>query len=223
MTLDVKLDSTGFPMVYMQAVNAYVQWLPLTKIQIEYFLCSTNDAMFDETWYNNINQMNPRLSPTQIRGANYWQTIATGILPREAQRYAIWCGRGYDLPTIQEWRSIYRELDNIPADRRWVQKVTEHHDLKERTRNLIQRMDNVLPNDNGMGTSARTLADQMLFRQGVMEFVYEDDDRNTFAGLGLTNSNFVGGLNQPDEAQYLNDPSEGRRMRNYGFRLIYRG
>jgi hypothetical protein len=203
-------------------VNAYVQWFPMTKIQLEYFLSSTNDAMFDEAWYYQINSFNSRISPNQVRSGNYWQTLATGLLPREALRVAIWYGRGYDLPTVAEWQHIYAAADQVFADKAHVHQIASLPDIKERPRRLIERIDGILPADGG-ALGGRTLADQMMLRQGVMEFVYEGDERNTFAGLGQTNGSFVGSLMPPDEAQRLTNPTEGTRMKHYGFRLIRRG
>jgi len=34
-----EFDKTGFPMVRVDEVNAYVHWLPVTKIQFETFYC----------------------------------------------------------------------------------------------------------------------------------------------------------------------------------------
>ena len=222
MELDLQLDKTGFPMVWMDSINAYVQWLPVTKIQMEYFLAETNDAIFDETWYYQLNQLNQRIAPTQVQSNNYWQVFATGILPRETQRYALWCGRGYSLITSDEWQQVYAEARDIEAESDVIKQVTGVKDIKERPRTLLQRVHRALPADNGVD-GQRTLADLMLLRMGIMEFVFEDHNRSTFVGLGLTNPDFVGSFRRPEEPQTLKNPSEGSRMRNYGFRLVYRG
>ncbi|PJF22366.1 MAG: hypothetical protein CUN56_06355 [Phototrophicales bacterium] len=219
MELEIRLDNTGFPMVWMNSIGAYVQWLPITKIQIEYFLASTNDAIFDQVWYENILVSNARIAPTQIRPSNYWQIFTTNILPREAVRYANWCGRGYTLMMAAEWQQVYYEASNIPYDGSILQEVIKTKDIKERPKTLIERLARALPKAAG----EFTLADVMLLRNGIMEYVFEDFDRNTFVGLGLTNPDFVGSFKRPEDPQVLNNPSEGRRMRNYGFRLMYRG
>jgi len=222
MDLDIRLDNTGFPMVWMDSVAAYVQWLPITKIQMEYFLAETNDAIFDESWYYKITQLNPRISPTQIRGNNYWQVLATGILPREAQRYALWCGRGYEIPQAHHWQRIYSEAAQIRHNKSFTKQVTDVTELRERPRTLLNRLSRAMPQDTGVDEE-RSLADLMMLRMGIMEYTFEDDNRNTFVGLGLTNPDFVGSFRRAEEPQRLNNPSEGSRMREYGFRLIYRG
>jgi len=220
--MDLRLDNTGFPMVWFQSIGAFVQWLPITKIQVEYFLTETNDAIFDERWYGDVDRYNPRISPTQIRKNNYWQTLSTGIKPREALRYTMWCGRGYSLPEADEWQSIYQEANSIAHDPALLNQIINLDDLRERPRTLLQRLNSVMPDDTASGKT-RTLADAMMLRMGIMEYVFEDANRNTFVGLGLTNPDFVGSFRRAEDPQHLNNPSEGQRMRDYGFRLIYRG
>lgn len=222
MQLDLRLDNTGFPMVYIASIGAYVQWLPLTKIQLEYFLAETNDAIFDEAWYREVTRLNPRIAPTQIRGNNYWQVLATGIKPREAQRYAMWCGRGYELLEARDWQQIYREATDMKYYDYNLKQMLALDNLRERPRTLIQRLSKVLPETAG-ASNKRTWADMMLLHQGVMEYVFEDNNRNTFVGLGETNPDFVGSFRRANEPQRLNNPSEGSRMRDYGVRLVYRG
>lgn len=219
MELELKLDNTGFPLIWIDAIEAYVQWVPVTKIQLEYYLAATNDARFDQGWYTTILQSNPRIGPTQIRSKNYWNLFTTNILPHEANLYASWCGKGYLLPTREEWQSIYQEAANTPLPADMHTQISRIPDLKERPRIVVERLLRLLPT---ISTGTVTLADGMLLRNGVMEYVYEDFDRTTFMGMGHTNSDFVGMFKPFEAPQTLTNPTEGQRMHYYGFRLIYR-
>jgi hypothetical protein len=225
MDIKIKLDSSGFPMIWVQPIRAYMHWLPVTKIQIEHFLSSTNDAMFDEAWYNRLLSMNKRISPGEVRNSNYWEAFLTGILPREAQRFAIWCGRDYDLPTADEWFAAYKHFKSYNQDSSVIENIALTPGLSERAQTLLANVESAARREaaSALG-SERTLADQMLMRLGLMEYVYEDEQRNTFGGFGQTHSAFFGSFVSPNSGvQRLNNPAEGARMRQYGFRLIYRG
>lgn len=217
MKFDVFLDSTGFPMLWVDKMGLYVQWLPVTKIQLEYFLCATNDTTFDENWYYQVNQFNPRIAPAQASSSNYFQTLATGIKPREGLRYAVWCGKGYDLPTASEWQEIYGLLSVENADPDHLKQVTASAELKERPKRLLNQIGQVAQRDH------KTLADQLLMNRGIMEYVYENDERNSFVGLGVPHEKLVGSIRRPDNVENLTNPTEGTRMKQYGFRLIHRG
>lgn len=227
MELQVKLDPIGFPMIWIERCAFYIHWLPVTKIQIEYFLSSPTNSMneYDEAWYQNLcRNYTGRISPGQLKSGNYWRAFVTGMLPVEAKRFAIWCGRGgYDLLTVQEWMDAFRYLSQVQADPAYIEQVTAVEGLKERPRRLIRNLEGVLQNEASQLEGARSLADQMLMRLGVMEFVYVNEQRNTFAGLGQTHSSFFGGFITPSKGpQTLTNPAEGARMKHYGFRLICR-
>ncbi len=219
MSLKIKFDSMGFPMVWFSAVGGYVHWLPLTKIQVEYFLSVTNEASFDETWYNRLISLNPRISPGQARASNYGQLFATGILPREGYRVAMWCGRSYDLMTAQEWLEVFQEASSQTplADTR---ALIASDQTSERAKTLIEAVERAT---NGQNNNKRTLAQQMLLQGGTMEYVYETSDRTTFAGLGEAQRELMSSFRRPDTLEPLRNNTEGTRMRHYGLRLIHRG
>lgn len=224
----VSLDSTGFPMIKIPGTQLFMSWLPVTKIQFEHFLCDT--YQYDEAWYNVIlTDYTPRISPAQIRIADYWNLFMTGVLPSEAIRFANWMGRDYRLPTAHEWKTALTALAQYSDDSEHITAVLNAADpdgkraINERAALMIRRLDEITPSDANMLTGGRKLCDQMLMRLGVVEFVYENDQHNSFAGWGKPNSRFFGStfnpLNDNRPIQFVNR-TEPQRMRHVGFRLV---
>src|SRR4051794_29027663 len=108
-------DRTGFPMLHLPELNGYLHWLPVTKIQFEYFICDEPDDHFGEQWYAEIRRQNPRVSPNDVRAENYWHAFLTGITPQEARRFARWSGADYALPTLDEWCTAWQTLKRYGA------------------------------------------------------------------------------------------------------------
>jgi len=224
----VSLDSTGFPMIEIPNTRLVMSWLPITKIQFEHFLCDT--YQYDEAWYKEIlTTYTPRISPAQIRIGDYWNLFITGILPSEAIRFANWMGRDYRLPTAQEWKDAVITLAAYSDDPGNIATVLNAADrdgkrtINERAALMIRRLEEVTPADANMLANGRKLCDQMLMRLGVVEFVYENNQHNSFAGWGKPNSRFFGSvfnpLNDPRPIQFVNR-TEAQRMSHVGFRLV---
>ncbi len=212
------LDRAGFPMLWVEAIRAYIHWYPLTKIQAEYFLCSTTDSQFDEEWYDNLLYLNPRVTPTEISDNNYWNAFLTGILPHEAQQLAQWAQ--CSIPTLDEWLTAYRTLKQQPE---LNDAFAGMGDLSERTRTLLERVDAASRKVAAHEGLTRTHADQLLMRLGVMEWIDCPNSRVRWGGMGKPAKRFRGGLFSPDHGQphELLDP-ETDRASYYGLRLIRR-
>lgn len=220
---DVVHDPMGFPMVWLSVVNAYVHWLPFTKIQMEYYLSATTVPSHDEDWYAILLKTNPRVSPGMLQNNNYWQAFITNILPKEAEQLARQSGRGFDLPTADEWQRVYRFLRQYQVDSIIFNKVTAN--LKPRVKTLFNHLEGILEQEGTIQLrGVRTLADQMAMRLGILEYVYENTQRSTFAVYGQTHINFHSMLVSPDDGypMRLSNPAEGGRVRHHGFRLIQR-
>ena len=218
MTKIPRLDPTGFPMVWIEVIQAYMHWLPVTKIQFEYFLCSVPDSQFDAKWYDDLLQRNPRVSPKNINPKTLPQAFLTAILPTEVQRFVRWLGDGYAIPTRTEWFESYKSLrGQSPLA---ISELTESPELMPRTKTLIQKIEMVSCGPQSRPNSQRDRVYQMLMRQGVMEWVECPDDRLKWGGFGEPVS---GGLVTPDSGnpQFPHNP-DGARLRDYGFRLIWR-
>ena len=222
-TPEIVLDRTGFPMVRIAALDAYLHWIPVTKIQFEHFMAAISESQFDSRWYDEILDLNPRVTPTAIRANNYWQAFLTGIRPAEAQRFAQWSGSEYGIPTLEEWNTAYRELKELPNYQ--LDKLDGLQGLGVRTQTLINRLDLVGRDvtEKIGGYTPRTLADQMLMRLGVMEWVECVTQRVRWGGMGITHPVFYGALQTPDHGQpMLPINPETNRLPHFGFRLIKR-
>ncbi|GEM_PF-632804 len=217
--LTIELDTAGFPMIVLPGLQFSIHWLPVTKIQIEYFLSAVYDAKYNEEWYNEIlSKGTPRISPRAIRVNSYIDLFVTGILPAEAQRYSRWCGQGFDLPTEDEWLNAYKVLERIAAVPAAIDHICQTTGIRERTDRLLRMLEKTLTNDAGRD---RKVVDQMVMRHGVYEYVYESDQRDTFAGIGQAKDT----INPPRKgANRFTDRNraEGARNKQYGFRLIKR-
>lgn len=215
-----KLDPTGYPLVWISAIDAYVGWLPVTKIQFEYFLCAQPDNRFDADWYEKVLALNPRISPHQIRPKNYWQAFMTGIVPSEAESFVDWCGDDYRLPTLEEWFDIYEALKLQPPAGPEI--VGQMGALSERAAELIRR---VTESSDSVLTEAgyqKTMADSLLMRLGVMEWVEHRRDGMEWGGMGETPSSFHGSLFTPDNGSPSVPHHPEERLYYYGMRIIYR-
>jgi len=225
MDFKIELDRTKFPMIWIEQGGFFMHWLPVTKVQIEYFLSSGSANAFSAVWYEDALDYNERVSPGLINAQNYWQAFITGIKPSEIHQFRAWMG-DYDLPTGDEWQTAYRALRNITADNQQIERLLATPDLNRRAATLISNLKHTIENLRTDLKGGRTTADYALMRLGVMEYVYRDDRRSTYGGYGQPNSTFFGTTETPDRdrpsPQRLVDENEGAKMPHYGFRFIKR-
>ncbi|MDW8300071.1 MAG: hypothetical protein RML95_12130 [Anaerolineae bacterium] len=219
----IRLDRAGFPMLWLEPLGFYIHWLPITKIQFEYFLCSAPDARFDEAWYDEILELNPRLSPSQLRRDNYWRAFLTGIKPSEVQHFAQWCGENYEIPTLEDWFEAYKYLKSqAPASDSEMQQLLSEL-RNERARMILKKLETETQHAFRESQIQRTLADQMLMRLGAMEWVHTPNRRTNWGGMGQPHPLFFSMIFTPDNGNpsLPNNPNEDR-LYYYGFRLIKR-
>ena len=226
-TLDIKLDRAGFPIVWVQSIDAYLHWLPVTKIQFEFFLCAEPSAQFDAQWYDDILKLNPRVSSQAITASNYWGGFLSGILPSEAEQFARWCGPGYAVPTLDEWRKAYTFLKAQPVAPQAILHTLQQPGspkLADRAQRLLTQLEAAQQRVwREVDFNPPSQADQMFMRMGVLEWVESSELRNRWGGMGQTHQRFHGGFFTPDHGQPSrpNDP-ENMRLHHYGFRLLWR-
>jgi hypothetical protein len=210
-------DPSGFPMVWIEEIGAFMHWMPVTKIQFEKFIAATADPLFDDAWYRRILNLNPRVAIPEIGPENYSNTFLTGILPEEARRFAAWYGKEYALPTVEEWRMAYAALAVVPA------QPGELSDLLEGAGELVR---SALTRIEAASTAAerpgrkRTRADQMLMRLGMLEWA-EQAGGVSWAGMGEPSPYFRTMWSIEKGPAMATDP-HASRSGVFGFRLIRR-
>lgn len=214
MEIEFQKDPVGFPMLQVEP-NLYLHWLPITKIQFEYFLCDTYDRSFDIRWYEEVLRLNPRVTPAKISPANYWNAFLSGVLPAEAKRFAFWCGDGFRLPTVQEWARVYGILSSQPV--RDLEKVMR--DLPPRLRELVLRTEDAASEAARRLGYKRSLADQLLMRLGFLEWVGTEE---RWGAMGEPFPELCGTLAAPESGEpvYPNRP-DTVRLPCLGFRLVF--
>lgn len=218
MQLVLDHDQNEFPLLLVEDLGAYLHWLPVTKVQFETFICDTVDPRFDKAWYDRLLALNPRLTARRLEAGNYWRAFMTGVLPEEAQLYATWCGESYSLPTITEWRIAYAALRRLPPLATGA--FGELPGLSGRSRSLVEALDHAsAAAAAGLGRE-RTLADQMLLRHGVLEWVV--DQGGCWSGIGELLPAFRRVIASPEAP--LTPPLATRAVRSemFGFRLLRR-
>ncbi len=218
-TLKFRLDNVNFPMVWVEKIKAYIHWIPVTKIQFEYFLCAVTDSHFNSNWYDEVLSLNPRITPSSVRANNYWNALLSGIKPSEVQRYTRWCGPGYTIPTLGDWFAAYTFLKSLPTEP--ISVIEQLEGMRERTCQLLTHLDAATQTALTEAGYERTLADQMMMRLGLLEWV--EYQRTGWGGMGEVNPRFHGMLFRPDDGKPSTPTNpEADRLKHYGFRLIWR-
>jgi len=216
----VRKDPVGFPMIRVDS-RTFVHWLPVTKIQFEHFLCDAHDRSFDSGWYDQALKLNPRVTPKKITAANYWNALMSGVLPTEAQRFAFWCGDGYRLPSAAEWVRIYHFLSTQPPLD--LDQIDGLRNLPTRIGNLVRHTEAAAADAARRLAYERRLADQMLMRLGVLEWVSAQE---RWGAMGEPFPDLCGNLLSPEvgEPAFPHQPPdhpEIARLPCFGFRLIF--
>jgi formylglycine-generating enzyme required for sulfatase activity len=208
-------DRAGFPLIWVPVINAYIHWLPVTKIQFEEFISDLASPQYDERMYNEVLKLNPRISPKNARVNNYWQLFLSGIKPEEARSYAKWCGPEYRLPTQEQWNQCYAYLNAQPAEF----EPFEEKDLKAETWKVVRCLEEVRTSPSFAQGGGQTLAQQMFMRFGVMEWVVTTNQG--WGGLGQSPTGLMSISISLEKGRPI-QPSEpgATRLKNFGFRLI---
>jgi hypothetical protein len=213
-------DPTGFPMAWVEAIGAYVHWLPVTKVQFESFLRQIPDSRFDAVWHDHLLALNPRVAPARIRPENYRNALLTGVVPSEAQRFAAWLGEGFAIPTLEQWLQAHSSLAAQPAGRGVPPALNRK--LEEPVRTLLLRIESALAASYARPRRRRTLADQMLLRGGVLEWVEKTGAAARWVGIGEPQGLARGTRVSPERGPVAPDRPQVFRSYLFGFRLIRR-
>ncbi|MBV8855788.1 MAG: SUMF1/EgtB/PvdO family nonheme iron enzyme [Acidobacteria bacterium] len=200
-----RVDASGYPLVFVEPLDAYVHLFPVTKPQFERFIASGRYLGFDDAWYQEILTLNPRASYRSPHVHPRERLFMTGVTAEEALAFGRWVGRDYGLLTAEEWRTCYEWFDGRPAppplaglserlslDARAVWDIVEEQWLEPHRRSSLRELS--------------------LITQGILEWVVELPGR--YCGLGEpAASNLQRKVGDPVR------PVGQGRLRNLGFRL----
>lgn len=199
-------DRTHFPMVCLPSLGFSFHLLPVTKVQFERYLGDPGQP--GDLWYDEILATAPRASWRSFVAEKREQLFLTGILPSEAVDFARWLGPDYRLPSREEWRTIYAELNSDRGKRARLGELDtrEWDPAAKRVVGAISRQ---------MGSLL--LADVCLLRRhsGLVEWTRHG---GSWIGLGSPRLGFHPNLWDPLVDDSVNDTTT--RLPFVGFRLI---
>ena len=205
---DWRVDTTGWPMIWIPPISAYLHFFPVAKPQFEHNLAIAQNPGLNDDWYTALLRLNPRVSPWASSLDKYEGLFVTGLLPDDARDMAVMAGGGYSLPTVAQWRKAYEWLGQ--------QEVAAlPYDILDALAPAALRTWNGLQHRL---TPAR-LQVFSLMRGGVIEWCA--NEHNPLVGMGQPRKEFYSNLTNP----LTNDPhrpiNANERSRLYGVRLLY--
>lgn len=204
-------------MIWVEAITAWMHWLPVSKAQFESRWRDEPACRRGADRYDHMLALNPRIAPARIGMENYLNALLTGVLPSEAQRFAARLGEGFAVPTLEQWLRAWAALDAQPAERHLPALLPPN--LAESVRFLTVRLETALAAAGGR-RRRRTLADQMLMRRGVLEWVEQEGALGAWVGIGEP-PGFTGTRRiSPERGPVVPYGPEGFRSYLFGFRLI---
>lgn len=202
---NLKKDITGFPLLYIPPLSMWLQTFPISKVQFEVFLSQSRD--YQNADYERILAQNPRVSFRHFHANNYEGLFLTGISVSVVQKYLMWCGNDYLLPTNLQWKIAYSWLSAQPACQ-FPEKLSEYSEIVQLIWQGIFQI-----------RRPKNLAEQLLMQYGVMEWVIDRDTvpKNGYGGMGQPRPSFWNVLHHPTDAPIrpIND------LKSFGFRLLW--
>ena len=201
----ISSDKTNHPLLVMEGMGLEVQLLPVTKTQFRQFVRETADV--SETDYQALLALNPPVSVEDVMPENREHLFIRGILPQEALAFAQWLGQGFALPTVTEWRQIYRSLRVQPLP------------LYNLTAEVIIGPAGDIVTALTEQENIDTMLALSLMSQGLVEWVKKEQ---AWVGLGQPRPSFHHNLWYPlSDTVVPTQPEE--RLPYFGFRLVRRG
>ena len=207
-THEWQVDPTGYPLIFVEPLHAYVQLFPVPKPQFEKFIASGARREYGDEWYQDLTTLNPRASYRSPDVPAREQLFMTGLTPVETLDFGRWLGRNYTLLTAKEWGECYRWFgdrtappvppdlcDRLSRDALGIWELVEEQWLER--------------------SQQPTLRQLSLMTQGILEWVTEQPGR--YCGLGDPASS-----KSQRRAEHPVHPIGEGRHRNLGFRLRMR-
>ena len=174
-------ERTGFPMLALRGMPFRVSWLPLTWVQLEYFVSETADRAFDATWYQALVARAPRGSLNGLRADSVHTLFVRTLRLQEIRMICRWWeATHWFVPTEEEWRSVRDVACSVPAVP--LGQLAAESALNPRALRILQVLDEV----SGWANRGKppSLADQMLLCHGVRELVLLDKISDRIAAIG---------------------------------------
>lgn len=110
-----QLDATGYPLIFVKPLEAYVHLFPVTKPQFERFVATGKGHGMDDRWYEERDASNPRASYRNPDVPALERLLMTGVSTDEALAFSRWLGREYRLLSADDWINYYEWLGGNPA------------------------------------------------------------------------------------------------------------
>jgi hypothetical protein len=166
---------TGFPLVTFPCLPVQIGLLPLTWVQLEYFLTETSDRRFDAAWYQRRVQEVQRATTSALRPGQTDALFVRGLTIAEIQGIGRWWGgERFFVPTAQEWQQVAdATMQSAPLDWRAVS-------VQSRASLVLEKLETLAATASA---DARTLADQMIMRGGMRELVMYSSDSAAAAAI----------------------------------------
>jgi len=199
-----QVDESGYPLILVEPLNAYVHLFPITKPQFEKFIVSGRKPGFGDEWYTELLELNPRVSYRSADISSPDGLFMTAVTINEAYDFSRWLGRNYRFLTADDWSICSnwfaaQDAVSLPDDLRncLSPDAAAIWDLVE-TQWLYGHP---------------TLQDLSLMNRGILEWVIERPGR--YCGVGEPASSKLQ-RNAGDPVRPLG------RLKNLGFRLCAR-
>jgi hypothetical protein len=199
-----QVDESGYPLILVEPLKAYVHLFPITKTQFEKFMVSGRKPGFGDEWYTELLELNPRVSYRSADILSPDGLFMTAVTINEAYDFSRWLGRNYRFLTADDWAICSnwfaaQDAASLPDDLRKCLSpdAAAIWDLVE-TQWLYGHP---------------TLQDLSLMNRGILEWVIERPGR--YCGVGEPASSKLQ-RNAGDPVRPLG------RLKNLGFRLCAR-
>lgn len=202
-------DRTGFPLVDLPDLEVQVHLLPVSKVQLERFLMEPNE--FDDAWYETLLRVHGRVSYRRFSENERERVFVGGILPLEAVAFAQWLGPDFRLPTVIEWRKVYKRMEQLP-----IEESTWHALLEACSapaKDILEQLRNQMCPHRWLELS--------LLTGGLVEWVVAESatEQERYAGLGKPRRSFQPGVWNPLQ-DIIRPVSLEQRVSYFGFRLV---
>lgn len=199
-----QVDASGYPLILVEPLDAYVHLFPVTKPQFEKFIASGRKPGFGDEWYTELLELNPRVSYRNADVSSPDGLFMTGVTTNEASAFSRWLGRDFGLLTADEWASCSNWFATQDA-------VSLSGELRNRLSPDAAAIWELIETEWLDGQS--TLQDLSLMKQGILEWVVERPGR--YCGVGEPVSSKL-------QRKAIDPVRPLGRLKNLGFRLSAR-